>query len=347
MKPIPLASGAAVALIMCGAIASAQMQQKGEEKTSPQAGSQKQQGAATKEPSDMQKGAKGAEPTQPKDQGKGTAQTQPKEPGTKGSAQTQPKEPGTKGSAQTQPKEPGTKGSAQTQPKEPGGKGSAQTQPQEQGQKGSAQPQSKEPSKESATKGAQKSQPSGTRMQLSEQQRTSVHQDIFKQSNVNRIERVNFSINVGTRVPRSVRLAALPASIISIVPQYRSYQYFVANDQICIVEPNSYEIVEVIAGPSQTARVEEQGGPSRLMLTEEEKAIILQNVQMDRASTLALGELTEGAPVPRDARLETFNETIVRQVPKVRNYKFFTAENRVAIVDPQASKIQVVIEGNR
>jgi hypothetical protein len=234
-----------------------------------------------------------------------------------------------KGAEQKQPKDQGSKGSAQTQPKDQGSKGSAQTQPKDQGSKGA--------SKEST----------GGRVQLSEQQRTNVHQTILKESNVNRINQVNFSINVGTRVPRSVHLVALPASVISLVPQYRSYRYFVANDQVCIVDPNSYEIVEVIAVSNQTARAEDRGGSARLVLTEEEKTIILQNVDMRGGSTLALGSLSEGAAVPREARLETFSDTVVQQVPKVRGYKFFTAEDRLAIVDPQGTKVQLVIESRR
>src|SRR5438105_7102649 len=348
MKKSTLLASAAVALLMSSAAASAQTQQKGSEEKSPQAtpkeqgaapevdqanqkGGQQQQpstGKAAKGETD-QKGMKGAEQKQPKDQSsKGSAQTQPKDQGSKGNAQTQPKDQGTKGSAQTQPKDQG-KGSAQTQPKDQGSKGSAQTQPKDQGSKGA--------SKESTA----------GRVQLSEQQRTNVHQTILKESNVNRINQVNFSINVGTRVPRSVHLVALPASVISLVPQYRSYRYFVANDQVCIVDPNSYEIVEVIAVSNQTARAEDRGGSARLVLTEEEKTIILQNVDMKGGSTLALGSLSEGAAVPREARLETFSDTVVQQVPKVRGYKFFTAEDRLAIVDPQGTKVQLVIDSKR
>jgi hypothetical protein len=375
MKKSTLLASAAVALLMSSAAASAQVQQKGSEEKSPQAapkeqgatpkgdqsnqkGAQQQQpstGKAAKGETD-QKGMKGAEQTQPKDQGsKGSAQTQPKDQGSKGSAQTQPKDQGSKGSAQTQPKDQGSKGSAQTQPKDQGSKGSAQTQPKDQGSKGSAQTQPQDQGskgsaqtqpKDQGSKGASK-ESTGGRVQLSEQQRTNVHQTILKESNVNRINQVNFSINVGTRVPRSVHLVALPASVISLVPQYRSYRYFVANDQVCIVDPNSYEIVEVIAVSNQTARAEDRGGSARLVLTEEEKTIILQNVDMRGGSTLALGSLSEGAAVPREARLETFSDTVVQQVPKVRGYKFFTAEDRLAIVDPQGTKVQLVIESRR
>src|SRR5262249_16795714 len=226
-------------------------------------------------------------------------------------------EPKGKGSGQTESKG-SAKGSAETQPKEQGTKGSAQTQPKEQGTKGSAQTQPKEQDKSSASK----SEKSGDRVQLSEQQRTSVHQTVLKEKNVNRVNQINFSISVGTRVPRSVHLVALPASVISLVPQYRSYQYFVANDEICIVDPSSYEIVEVIAASDRTARAGDRGGSGMLTLTAEEKHIIIENVEMRGDSTLALGSLSEGSPVPHEARLQAFPEVVVQKVPKVRGFKF-------------------------
>src|SRR5262249_11054749 len=267
-----------------------------------------------------EKGTKGAERSQPKEQGtKGSAQTEQR---TKGSNRTEPSEHGTKG-AQTHPQE-NRKGSAQTEPKERGTKGSARTEPKEQGTKGSAQTEPKE----QGTKGSARTQPSSKegsagRVQLSEQQRTNVHETILKERNVNRIDHVNFRVNVGTRVPRSVRLAPLPAAVFSLVPQYRSYRYFVANDEICIVDPNTYEIVDVVSTGTQTARGQEPRGMARLTLTREEERIILDNVDMRGDSTLALGSLSEGSPVPRGARLESFPEVVVQQVPKVRGYKYF------------------------
>src|SRR5262245_9721317 len=345
MKLSHLLGGTSLALVMCGAVASAQMQQKGtEEKASPQ-----QHGAGTASKGQSEKGTERSEP-----KSKSSAQSESREKGTKGAGQHQPKEPGTKGSAQTQPKEPATKGSAQTQPKEQGTKG-ARTQPSETGRKGSAQTE-----KEQGTKGSARTQQptdqttkgtsgegSAGRVQLSEQQRSHFHETVLKDRNVNRVDRVNFSINVGTRVPRSVRLAPLPAAVLSLVPQYRSYHYFVVNDEICIVDPKTYAIVDVIPASTQTARGEGRSGIARLALTEEEKRIILNNVDLRGDSTLALGSMREGSPVPRGATLEEFPDSIVQQVPKVRGYKYFTAEDRVAIVDPQGSKVQLVIDAKR
>jgi hypothetical protein len=161
------------------------------------------------------------------------------------------------------------------------------------------------------------------------------------------VNQVNFSISVGTRVPRSVHLVALPAAVITLVPQYRGYQYFVANDEICIVEPSTYEIVEVIPASGKTAQRGEGGGSGMLTLTAEEKRIIIENVQTRGDSTLALGSLNEGSPVPREARLQTFPDVVVEKVPKVRGHKFFTAENRIAIADERGDKVAVVIDAKR
>jgi len=57
---------------------------------------------------------------------------------------------------------------------------------------------------------------------------------------------VNISFNVGVAVPRTVELYAIPEEIIVIVPGYRRYRYFVVGDRICIVDPDTYEIVEII-----------------------------------------------------------------------------------------------------
>ena len=83
------------------------------------------------------------------------------------------------------------------------------------------------------------------------------------------------------------------------------------------------------------------------MLTEKEKEILLREVDLRSDSTLALGALTEGAEVPRDVSLRNFSATVVEQVPKVRDYKYVTAENRLAIVDPRGSKVELVIEDRR
>jgi hypothetical protein len=303
----------------------------------------------------------------------GTAQTPLKDQGTKGTAQTQQHEQGTKGAttkestkgtAQTQQHEQNTKGAttkettkgtAQTQQHEQGTKGATskestkgtvQTQQREQGTKGTAAETGKGQEPTLKPSETAKGPSGGGHMQLSEQQRGNVHDTILKERHVNRVSNVNFTVDVGARVPRHVHLASLPASVVHIVPEYRDYRYFVVDDEICIVQPNTYEIVDVMRAPGRTtARVESRG--ARLTLSDNEKRIILNEVGTRGGSTLALGALTEGAEVPRGVELRSFPEEVVAKVPKVRDYKYFTAEDRVAICDPESEKIAAVIEEQR
>lgn len=350
MSKSALLASTAIALVLCAAPATAQMQQKDEsapnaqQKTEPRA-----------QPGKSEQPSKGTSQNEPRDAGpKGNAQksTEPKDKATKGTAEksTEPKDKATKGTAEksSEPKDKATKGTAEKspQPQDRPTKGATGNEPKDKATKGTAE-KSGQPKDKAA--GAEPKDKSGTanRVQLSEQQRTNVHQTILKDSKVNRVTNVNVSINVGTRVPRSVRLAALPASVLTIVPEYRSYRYFVVDDRICIVEPNTYEIVEVVTTSGQTAMRDDRGGSARLVLTDEEKTIVLGEVDMRGGSTLGLGALTEGADVPRDIEVRVFPAAVVERVPKLRDYKFFTAENRLAIVDQQGAKVQLVIEDRR
>jgi len=62
----------------------------------------------------------------------------------------------------------------------------------------------------------------------------------------NRVQRINFSINVGTVVPRSVHLVAVPSVIVEYHPAWRGFLYFVYEDEIIIVNPRTHEIVAVL-----------------------------------------------------------------------------------------------------
>jgi hypothetical protein len=357
MNRVLMTSVAALAVAMGGVPAGAQM--KGDEKGGPPqaqgspgsnpGGQSQMQQPAQKEPGTAKQGAGKAEQgekgaSQGKGQSeRGTAQTQPKDSPSKGTAEkAEPK--ASKGAEKsTEPKS--SKGAEKSpEPKDKTSKGAEKgAAPTDKAPKGTAQ-KGTEPSDKAKT--AEPKAGSGQRVQLSEQQRTNVGQTLSREKQLNRVTNINVSINVGTRIPRSVRLVAVPASVIAIVPAYRSYRYFAVEDRICIVDPATYEIVEIIPVSGQTAG---HGGPAHvtLVLTEEERLAILHEVDMSGGSTLGLGALTEGAEVPRGVQVRAFPSTIVQKVPKVKDYKFFTTENRVAIVDPQGSRVSLVIEQRR
>jgi hypothetical protein len=82
---------------------------------------------------------------------------------------------------------------------------------------------------------------------LNAQQRTTIRTTVLQGSNAPRVNNVNFSVNVGTVVPRTgVRLVAVPPTLVEIHPAWRGFQYFIVGERIIIVDPNSYEIVAVL-----------------------------------------------------------------------------------------------------
>ncbi|MBN9586767.1 MAG: hypothetical protein BGN84_16860 [Afipia sp. 62-7] len=85
----------------------------------------------------------------------------------------------------------------------------------------------------------------GAGAKLSGEQRTSIRTSITKQ-NIKPVTNINFSISIGTHVPRTVAFHPLPAEVVTIYPDWRGYEFFLVNDQIVVVNPRTLEIVAVL-----------------------------------------------------------------------------------------------------
>jgi hypothetical protein len=85
----------------------------------------------------------------------------------------------------------------------------------------------------------------GAGAKLSTEQRTKIT-TVIKSQHVQPVTNVNFSISVGTRVPRNVGFHPLPAEIVTVYPDWRGYEFFLVRDQIVVVNPRTLEIVAVI-----------------------------------------------------------------------------------------------------
>ena len=131
---------------------------------------------------------------------------------------------------------------AQTQP---GGKTeeNAQTQDRNKTQE-NAQTQEKGGQSQQNTAASKAS--SGKSVQLNDNQRTQIKNIVVKDPNVARVDNVNFDINIGVAVPRTVHVVVLPADIVEIVPEYRGFDYVIVGNQLLIIDPNTLLIVEVL-----------------------------------------------------------------------------------------------------
>lgn len=129
---------------------------------------------------------------------------------------------------------------------------SSQQQSQDSQKDGMKRPgQAQQPSDDAKKQQTTQSKPGSTDKpaQLSSEQRTKISSAIkSKDVDLKRVDRtdIDFNINVGTVVPRTIGLVALPAPIVSLVPAYRGYLYIVVGNDLLIVHPSTYQIVAVI-----------------------------------------------------------------------------------------------------
>jgi hypothetical protein len=86
----------------------------------------------------------------------------------------------------------------------------------------------------------------GASAKLTSDQRTKIT-TVIRNEHAAPVNNANFSISVGTRVPREgVSFRPLPSEVVSIYPEWRGYEYILVRNQIVVVDPRSYEIVAVL-----------------------------------------------------------------------------------------------------
>jgi hypothetical protein len=117
-----------------------------------------------------------------------------------------------------------------------------QDRPASKGSKGDVKADSK--SRQDTTTGQGAAGSSGG-ASLTTEQRTKISTTI-RQSNVRPVTNVNFNISVGTVVPRSVTLHALPAAVIEVYPEWRPYRFILVGDEILVIDPATHRIVAIL-----------------------------------------------------------------------------------------------------
>jgi len=175
---------------------------------------------------------------------------------------SQPDQKGKQPGRKEQGKQGTPRQGASDQQREPGRQGQQGQSKERQGQSKEKQGQSKErqvqskekqgQSKDSRREGQQAGQPpkgqtrdggrSGS-VTLTTEQRSRVRQTVLAKGP--RASNINFTVNVGVVVPRTVRVVALDPILIEYYPRYRGYFYFIVGDQIIIVD-RRYRIVAII-----------------------------------------------------------------------------------------------------
>jgi hypothetical protein len=296
--------------------------------STPSSGTSSQSSSPTTTPQ-----AQTAPSTQSTKSGTNQTQSQP----APSQAQTTPADSSKSGtSTPSQAQSPSTNTRAQT----PSSDSPSKT-PPSQAQTPSNNTQAQQPAA-STNSGTSAQQPSQTNVNaavnINDQQRTRVTQSIAR-LNVQPVTNVNFSVSIGTVVPTSVRLQTLPADVVTIVPQYRGYSFFVVRDEIVIVEPSSKKIVTVISRSGGSAAAPAKSR-AKVTFSDKDRDVVRRHVGSARAeqrttgSTAARMEIRRGERLPDTIVLETFPDTVYRDAPVLRDYRYIHRENRTYLVDP-------------
>ncbi len=181
-------------------------------------------------------------------------------------------------------------------------------------------------------------------IQATNEQRKGVRERIFRERSVDRITKKDFRerVAVGTLIERRHHrhLHRLTPAILAFAPIYAGYSYLVVDDDICIVDPATYYVVDVIPSTVEYA----SGGSSRpqLVLSAEDMRFIYASVPKDRPVDVRI-RLALGAEVPGRVDLERFPGGVIDRVPQVDGYRYIVVEDDVVIVDPNDRSVALVI----
>jgi hypothetical protein len=156
-----------------------------------------------------------------------------------------------------------------------------------------------------------------------------------------RVGNARFDWHVGHAVPRSVRLYPVPAEVISFFPYYRDFNYFVVDDNICIVDPRTYEVVDVIDDGYRAGPRPQVAG---LGLSGSQVALVRDSIPRDFPETPIRLRLALGAEIPADVELYELPVIVQDRVPELREFRFLVAEEQIIIVDPHDRSIALVID---
>ena len=251
-------------------------------------------------------------------------------------AQTAPSQTGQPAN-QAQTNQPST---AQTPSANPSAASSNQAQPPS-GSANTAQ----QPSSQQTTADRASNTNVNASVNINEQQRTRISQSI-SHLNVQPLNSVNFSLSVGTAVPRDVRLQPLPAEVVEVVPQYRGYDFVLVKDEIVVVEPSSYKIVAVLpysghstaAAPVRSERKTTFSESDREVIRKHTRARSVERGRPTTGSTVRT-EIRTGERLPEGVEIEAFPDEVYREAPTLREYRYINRDSHTYIVEPHERRV--------
>ena len=184
------------------------------------------------------------------------------------------------------------------------------------------------------------------RVRATDQQRREVHQRLFGNRQTVRIPRsqLNAALAVGSRIPRRHQLLRFAPALLALVPAYAAYRYLIVDDTICVVDPETYGIVDVIPSSIEQANSPSAERPA-LALSADQMQCIYSAIPKDQPRSDLHLRLALGAEIPRDVELFGFPEEGLACAPGLAGYRYILVEDDIVIVDPIDYAIAAVVSG--
>lgn len=185
-----------------------------------------------------------------------------------------------------------------------------------------------------------------TDVNLNKQQETRISASI-SHLNVRPLTNVNFSLNVGTVVPRDVQLSTLPPDVVEIVPQYRGYSFALVKDQIVVVDPATYKIVTVLPYSGQSTATTTTRERSASKFSDRDREVIRKHAktrtegrsEARTTGSTARTEIHVGDRVPDTVEVEEFPSTVYRDAPDLREYRYIHRDSRTYVIEPSERRV--------
>ncbi|MGY4626254.1 DUF1236 domain-containing protein [Bradyrhizobium sp. USDA 4486] len=187
---------------------------------------------------------------------------------------------------------------------------------------------------------------SRTDVNLDRQQESRISASISR-LNVRPLTNVNFSLNVGTVVPRDVQLSTLPPDVVEIVPQYRGYSFALVKDQIVVVDPATYKIVTVLPYSGQSTATTTTRERSASKFSDRDREVIRKHVktrtegrsEARTTGSTARTEIHVGDRVPETVEVEEFPSTVYQDAPDLREYRYIHRDTRTYVIEPRERRV--------
>jgi hypothetical protein len=155
-----------------------------------------------------------------------------------------------------------------------------------------------------------------------------------------RIANPRFDWHVGHRVPHTVHLFPVSRELVGFFPYYRDYDYFVVGDEICIVNPQTYEVVDVI----DQAYWRSPPIVASLRLSGAQIALVRDSIPADFPEAEIRLRLALGAEIPDTVEVFKFPATVLDRIPELSEFRFLVTDEQIVIVDPRNRSIALVID---